>query len=380
MRLAIKKVIGIILLGLFLFGLYGVYTMQFEKHLYYKDLNTVLKKTATQKYLDHRIIFSINNDKYDDAVMYQHLAEYLGVRLSQNTLDKIEDHSGFLAASWRNTKDFGVGFFTGESESMVGMSGAIASDMTLVGDVRDLSIEGSKFANNEPYDKVILGMSAIGVGLSASQLLSVGATTPLKISASMVKVAKKMKYLSGSFVNIISSKLSKSIDLKTLKKVDFTSISSVKKASKQIAKSLNSPYIRKAFKNIDTIKSNTSISDTISLLKYVDDPKDLQKVANVSKKYKSNTKAVFKVLGKGVIKGIVKGSAKIIKWTKMLVAQLLSLLVSLLSILLLIRKMAVWLVEVVLRWLRNTWILLIIIWKRILYFIWKIVYNWIKNF
>ena len=380
MRLPIKKIVILSLLGLFLFGVAGIYTIKYEKKVYYKDLDTVLRQTATKNYLDHRIISSIYNDKYDDAVMYQQLARYLGVRLSQNTLDEIEDHSGFLAASWRNTKDFGEGFFTGESDNIVGISGAIASDMTPVGDLRDLSIEGSKFANNEPYDKVILGMSTIGIGLSVSQLITVGATTPLKISASIVKVAKKMKYLSSSFVNVVSLKLTKAINLNALKKVDFTSISSVKKASKQISKSLNSPYIRKAFKNIDTIKSNTSIADTISLLKYIDDPKDLRKVANMSKKYKRNTKAVFKILGKGAVKGIVKRSAKIIKWTNLLVAQILSLLVSLFSMLLFIKKSIVWLVEIVLILLRHTWILLIIIWKKILYSISKILYNWIKKF
>lgn len=375
-----KNIIIAISLGLLLFGSWGIYTVKYEKKVYYKDLDVALKEKATRGYLDQEIILAINDDRFDDAVMYRQLAQFLGVTLSQETLNEIESHSGFLAESWRNTKKFGLGFFTGKSDSIVGMSGSIASDITLVGDLRDLSIEGSKFANNESYDEIILGMSAIGVGLSASQIFSLGATTPIKISASIVKAAKKMKYLSRSFVDIVSSKLSKAINFNALKKVDFTSVASVEKASKQISKSLNSPYIRKAFKNIDTIKSNTSIVDTISLLKYVDDPKDLQKVANVSKKYKTNTKAVFKVLGKGVVKGIVKGSAKIIKWTKMLVAQILSLLVSLLSILLFVRKSVTWLMKVMLRWLRNTWILLIIIWKKILYSIWKIVYNWIKKF
>ncbi len=372
MRWSINKIIIITLLGLLLFGLMGIYTVTYEKKIYYKDLDIALKETATKSYLDRQIMHAIDTDNFDDAVMYQHLAESLDVSLSRNTLDEIESHSGFLSASWRNTKDFGIGFFTGESDSLVGISGAIAADMTLVGDLRDLSIEGSKFVNNESYDKVILGMSTIGVGLSASQFFTVGATTPLKISASIVKVAKKMKYLSNSFVNIVSSKLSKAIDFDRLKKVDFSSISSIEKATKTISKSLNSKFIRKAFKNIDTIKSNTSVADTLALLKYVDDPKDLQKMANISKKYKKNTKAVFKVLGKNVIKGIVKGSAKIIKWTHMLVAQLLSLLISVLSMLLIIRKIVL---NIVYRLVDVVFISLSIIWM-----IWKIALRKVLNF
>ena len=379
MRWSNNKIIIIALLGLMLFGLMGIYTVTYEKNIYYKDLDTKLKETATKSYLDQKILVAINNDDYDEAVMYQQLAKYLGVRLSQNTRDEIESHSGFLSASWRNTKDFSVGFFTGESDSLAGISGAVAADMTLVGDLRDLSIEGSKFVNNESYDKVILGMSTIGVGLSASQFFTIGATTPLKISASIVKAAKKMKYLSNSFVNIVSSKLSKAIDFNTLKKVDFSNISSIQKATKTISKSLNSKFIRKVFKNIDTIKSNTSVADTLTLLKYVDDPKDLQKMANISKKYKKNTKAVFKVLDKPIIKSIVKGSAKIIKWTHMLVAQFLSLFISILSMLWIIRKIVLnvidRLVDVVFVSLSIIWIIWKIVLRKVLNFIWKLLYN-----
>ena len=371
MRWSINKIVIITLLGLFLFGLVGIYTITYEK-----NLNVALKEKATKSYLDQKILFAIHNDEYDDAVMYQQLAEYLGVNLSKHTLEEIESHSGILSASWRNTKDFGTGFFTGESDSIAGISGAIAADMTIVGDLRDLSIEGSKFVNNESYDKVILGMSTIGVGLSASQFFTIGATTPLKISASIIKIAKKMKYLSNSFVDTIVSKLSKAIDFNKLKKVNFSSISSVQKATKTISKSLNSKFIRKAFKNIDTIKSNTSVADTLSLLKYVDNPKDLQKMANISKKYKTNTKAVFKILGKSAIRGIVKGSAKIIKWTKLLVAQLISLFVSVLSILLFMGKGVGWLTETISMWFIIIWR----IWKKVLNFIWELLYNSVKHF
>ncbi len=333
-----KKVVIVITLMLLLFGIWGFYTVKYEKKVYYKDLDVALKKKATKRYLDQKIIYAINDDRFDDAVMYQHLAKSLSITLSREALDEIESHSGFLSESWRNTKSFGLGFFTGKADSLAGISGSIAADMTPVGDLRDLSIEGSKFANNEPYDKVVLGMSAIGIGLSVSQFISLGTTTPLKISASIVKAAKKMKYLSNSFVDIIISKLSKAIDFNRLRKVDFSSVESVKKETKYISKSLNNSFIRKAFKNIDTIKSKTSIADTISLLKYVDDPKDLQRIANISKKYKTNTKAMFKVLGKNVIKGVVKGSAKIIKWTNILVAQLISFAIALLSLIMMARR------------------------------------------
>jgi len=330
-NLFFTKLFIIIVLILLLFGSWGLYTIKYEHKTYYKDLDSSLKEVATKSYLDQKIMKAIDDDKFDDAVMYQHLAEYLGITLSQETLDEIKINNDIFSKSWRNVKKFSNGFFTGEANGMVGLSGSIISDMTLYGDLRDLSKEGSRFVKGESYDQIVFGMAAIGVGLSASQLFTLGSTTAAKVGASIVKVAKKSGKLSKPFVHIISSKLSKAIDFKALKKVDYTSIDAIKKETKRISKSLNTPYIRKAFNNIDKVHKNTdSYADTIALLKYVDDPKDLQKVVNVSKKYKKNTRAVFKVLGRGVIKGVVKGTAKIIKWTFLLITQIISFIMSVL--------------------------------------------------
>jgi hypothetical protein len=321
--------IGLVAVVAFLFGVWGVITIQYDKKIYYQDLDIALREKATQGYLDSKILEAIAADQFDDAVMYQNLAEYLGVTLNTATLAEIEKHNNFLSKSWRNAKHFGEGFFSGEAEDAAGLTGAIASDLTIVGDLRDLASEGSKFTEGKPYDKLIFGMSIIGVGMSVSQFFSFGMTTPAKVGASIIKIAKKTHKLSDAFIGTVLSKLSKAIDFKALKKVDFSSINSIKKETKRITKSLNKSFIRKSFNSINTIKKNTdSYADTITLMKYIDTPKDLNKVAKVSKKYKKNTKAVFKVLGKSTIRGIVKGTARIVKWTTLLIAQIISLIVS----------------------------------------------------
>jgi len=73
-------------------------------------------------------------------------------------------------------------------------------------------------------------------------------------------------------------------------------------------------------------------SYTIALLKYVDDPVDLQRVSNISKKYGKNTKVVFRVLGKGAIKSITH----LIKWTNVLITQVISFIISIVFLLIMI--------------------------------------------
>ena len=289
------------------------------------DIDGALKReTASQNYFDKKIVTAIQNEKFDDVEMYQNLANYLDVNLSQATRDEITKNSDFISEAIRDTKEFSAGFISGEGESAVALSGSVLSDLTVVGDVRDLSIEGNKFAHDEKYDRVVFGLSLIGVGLSASQLLSAGATTPLKVGASVVKVAKKTGKISEPFLNILSSKLAKSIDIKMLKTIDFSTMSGIKKIEPTIRKSLKLEHISKLFGKINQVKKNTSLFDTVTLLKYVDNEKDLAKLVKVSSRYKKNTRGVLKVLGKGAF----RGATRVLKRTTMFINRLFWAVVS----------------------------------------------------
>lgn len=300
-----------------------------NKSLVYEDisfdidgaLNTEVNETG---YFDKKILLSIKNENFDDVEMYQNLAGFLHIDLNQSTIDTIDENNDFFSKSIRNTKEFSSGFIDGKGESAIGISGSILSDMTVVGDLRDLSTEGMKFANDEKYDKVVLSIATIGVGLSASQLLSAGSSTPVKVGASVLKVAKKTGKLSEAFLNVISSKLLKVVDMKTLKTIDFSSISSIKKIGPTLGKSLKLKHISGLFGNINKVKKNTSVFDTVSILKYVNTEKDLKKTVKLTQKYKKNTKAVFKILGKGVF----KGATKVVKYTTMYFTQMITAIVS----------------------------------------------------
>ena len=345
MRLFGNRIAICLFIILLFFGGLGYYTLSYEKTNYYKDLDKILyNKLTTNHYIDHQIQIAIKQNAFDDAVMYRQLADSIDIQLDKKTLILLKENNTFILNSWRNTKKFIFGFLTGKSDEFIGLSGAIVSDMTLYGDLRDLYSEGNKFVSDKSYDSLVLGMSVIGIGLSASQVFSFGSTTSLKISASIIKVAKKMNYLSQMFIDKVSLELSKAIDFKRLKTIDFSSIEAIKKQMLDIEKTLNKGFIKKAFKNIMTIKNNTSIADTIFLLKYVDTPQDLQIVSNISRKYKHNTKAIFKVLGKQ-IKSIFKGNLKIIRWTKVLIAQFSSLFLAILMFIFWIRKIMYYFVE-----------------------------------
>jgi len=289
-----------------------------------QNLTKQLKQKVTSSYLDRYISQAIADENFDDVTMYAGLASMLDINLSSVTLDSIEQNNGFFEKSWRNVKAFGSSFLSGKSDSVVGMSGSIVSDMTLYGDLRDLKVEGTKYNNNEEYDKFILQLSLVGIGLSATQLFSVGASTPLKVGASVMKVAKKSGNITKSFSKILSKRLGKSVDTKVLKTLKPKSLLHLQDTSKVIAKSINLAPVKGIFKEISSIKKFTSTADSIALLKYVDTTNDLRKIGKLSKTYKTNTKGVMKVLGKGAL----RSGKSVLKYTTKFIAGLIGLVFS----------------------------------------------------
>jgi hypothetical protein len=71
--------------------------------------------------------------------------------------------------SWlRRAKDAGLGALSGRADSLEGLIGAVAADFFVVGDIRDLVIEGGKLAIDGESDEVVLALSGVGLATTAA--------------------------------------------------------------------------------------------------------------------------------------------------------------------------------------------------------------------
>jgi hypothetical protein len=314
----------LLVLLLVLVGSLYYLSRQIEYTYHEPDIDKILQERVTPGYLDIKIEKAIKAENFTEVEMYVGLAEMLHVRLLPSTLQRIRENAGFFQESWRQTKAFASGFASGEAGSIAGLSGSVLSDMTLYGDLRDIHTEGSRYLEGKGYDHFVLGISLVGVGLSASQVVSLGGTTGLKVGASLLKVAKKTGKLSKPFLKSLSSTLDQAVDMKALHSLKLDALLHPKIAAKQISKSVDIHLLKPLLKDISVIKQETSLVDTVDLLKYVDSPKELSKIAKISTKYKKQTKGVMKVTGKRALR-LVKGG---IKWTAKLLWGIISAILS----------------------------------------------------
>lgn len=143
----------------------------------------------------------------------------------------------------RLLKDAGVGALTGRADSLEGLVGAVATDLFVVGDIRDLLIEGGRLVLDGETDELILALSVAGIVTTLAP--------EIDWVPSLLKVARKSGTLSAKFAESL---------LKLLKSSD-------------------SAAIRQVFETGATISKKTSPGGYLRLLRHIDDPADAAKFA-----------------------------------------------------------------------------------------------------
>lgn len=102
-------------------------------------------------------------------------------------------------------KNFAKGFFAGEIKDTPSTLGAVISDFIVVGDIRDLGIQGYRWIKGEDVDEVIVALSSVGTASSVASLSGVGtgAGVPVEAGTVVLKALRKAGALSRKFCDDI---------------------------------------------------------------------------------------------------------------------------------------------------------------------------------
>ena len=90
------------------------------------------------------------------------------------------DFGNMLRAGWACVAN-------GDFDSEAGLACVVATDLSGVGDVRDLVGEGTNYLSGQPVNYFTLGVASVGLGLTVSTVMSLGSTLPVKTGVSFLK-------------------------------------------------------------------------------------------------------------------------------------------------------------------------------------------------
>lgn len=276
-----------------------------------------LEATVGPGELDGRIQEAVADERQDDAEMYAEIAGFMGRDLSPKTQEMLAASRSFGASASRNTRSFFEGFITGEGSDGAGFAGAVTSDLTVIGDIRDIGSEGSKMVAGEDYSQVILGLSVVGLAVTAGTVASAGGGLPARVGVSLLKVAKKAGTMTASFTRELGQLVSRAVDFPALRRtLDDVSLSdpvATRRAVNAYADNVRGAELFPVLSRMDDMRQAVGPAESVRLMRYVDNTRDLENVSGMTKTLGVKTRGIIELTGKTSLRAF-KGIVNILRW------------------------------------------------------------------
>ncbi len=146
---------------------------------------------------------ALDKDDVELAESFVALADARGIAVPDDLKARLAHAQSPAMQSSRTAGSFGRGFVTGETNDAAGLVGAAAGDLIGWGDVRDLAREGWHAVSGQDVNKLLVGMSAAGLAVTAWTYLSAGAAAPVREGLSVAKAAGRTERLGKGLVESV---------------------------------------------------------------------------------------------------------------------------------------------------------------------------------
>jgi hypothetical protein len=162
-----------------------------------------LDRVFTPDYARLEIAKALDADDMELAESFIALADERGVAVPDDLRARLIEAQAPARTRARLAGNFGRGFITGETKDAAGLVGAAAGDLIGWGDVRDLARETWHAATGQEVNKWLVGLSAVGLGVTAWTYSSLGAAAPVREGISVVKAATRTERLSKGLMESV---------------------------------------------------------------------------------------------------------------------------------------------------------------------------------
>ncbi|PRX11752.1 UNVERIFIED_ORG: hypothetical protein BCL66_101246 [Martelella mediterranea] len=233
------------------------------------------------------------------------LADSRGVRIDGVLRERTEIAVSIESSLGNQVSELFEGALTGRPDSTAGLLGTIATDLTTIGDVRDIIVEGGAYLSGEDYDAFILGLSVAGLAITGTVILTAGSTTPAKVGASALKVAGKTGALTRPLRRAFTRLSHQAVNAPALRTaLPLLKRGNVPAASRALAASLNTKplmHMQDAATGVGKVMTRQGLRAGTDMLKVADTPADLTKLGKLSARIGKRFRAVLYLLGTGAV-------------------------------------------------------------------------------
>lgn len=243
-----------------------------------------------------------------DATLYLDIARKLDIPLAgglEAAALALEAREDSLETQFA---DYLAGFLTGEGETLAGLGGAITSDLTVYGDIRDIVVEGGKMIAGEEYSELILGLSAVGLAATVGTVATGGGGIVVKAGLSFVKYAKRTGHLTAAFAARLLHLADEAVDMPALKRalreINLADPVGSWAALTKYARTVKGARIFDLLGKMEDIRAAVGTTEALRILKRVETVEEIDDLHGLAKVAGKRTRGVMELTGKSSLRAI----------------------------------------------------------------------------
>jgi hypothetical protein len=207
--------------------------------------------------------------------------------------------------------EFGAGFFKGEGTTVAGLAGAVTSDLTVVGDVRDLVHECGLMIAGQPYSEIMLGLATVGLVATGATVATGGVGLPAKLGISVLKTAKNAGTLTAGLGAALGHALRQAVDFNELGSVLRAAATldsaAVRDAASKAVRRASSGDLARMVNDVRHISDIAGPGETVRLLKYAHSPEELSDLSVMTSRFGRTTRGVVELTGRASLRAFKQG-------------------------------------------------------------------------
>jgi hypothetical protein len=253
----------------------------------------------------------------DLANSFVELAAAKHIALPDGLPGRVGDAVAEQNSSSHFAKRFATGLVTGTADDVGSLSGTVAGDLFVFGDIRDVVREGKHLAMGEDTDTLVLGLATAGLAVTAATYVSVGGVAPVRAGLTLVKDARKVGRLGEGLTEWAGRSVRDVVDAPVLENAVLSG--SVMQPGQTITAIQAAFHAEKAgalvrlAKDVGRVSEKAGMRGALDTLRVAEGPEDVARAARLAESKGGQTRAILKLLGRGALL-LVRGAFDLTLW------------------------------------------------------------------
>jgi hypothetical protein len=259
----------------------------------------------TQNIIGDETEAALKDNDSDLAESFLDLAREKNVSVPNELTQKVSDAVAEENSSSHFARRFASGLVIGDVSDVASLSGTVLGDLFVFGDIRDVVRESKHLVMGEDTDRLVLGLAAAGLAVTAATYVSVGGIGPVRAGLTLVKDARKVGRLGEGLTEWAGRSAREIVDTPVLQNA-VASGSALRPlqtagAIRAAFKAEKAGALVRLAKDVGRVGQKAGARGALDTLKIAEGPKDVARAARLAEASGNKTRAILKLLGRGAL-------------------------------------------------------------------------------